>query len=258
MPEPAVRFKNVAFSYGGPQVLHNLSFELRCGEIVGLLGPNGAGKTTAIKIIAGLLPPFSGNVSVCGMSLPEQATAVKQRIGYVPESAALFESLTGEEFLQLLGRLHDVDEQILETRIRSILETFGLYSNRVSRIDAYSKGMRQKLLIAAALLHNPDVVLLDEPLSGLDVTASITVKDLLAALAAEGKAVLYSSHVLDVVEKVCDRVVIIHQGHLVAQGAPDDLKASAQRATLEGVFQKLTGVESTEAGVSRIIAALRS
>jgi ABC-2 type transport system ATP-binding protein len=253
-----VELDRVLFSYDRGEVLHEISFTLNQGEIVGLLGPNGAGKTTTVKIIAGILAPSSGRVTVCGLPLPEQAVAVKQRIGYVPEAAALFESLSGQEFLELSGRLHEVEEETLQHRIRSMLETFGLTSDRVSRLDTYSKGMRQKILIAAALLHNPDLVLLDEPLSGLDVDSSILVKDLLAALAADGKTVLYSSHVLDVVEKVCDRALIIHDGKLVADGSLESLKNSTQQTTLENVFRKLTHSDGADAGVSRIIEALRS
>jgi ABC-2 type transport system ATP-binding protein len=157
-----------------------------------------------------------------------------------------------------VGRLHNVDEDTLQNRIREILETFDLSANRVSRLDTYSKGMRQKVLIAAALLHNPDLILLDEPLSGLDVNASIMIKDLIAALASDGKTILYSSHVLDVVEKVCDRVLIIHQGNLIADSTPENLKASTSQSSLEDVFRKLTNSESMDPGVSRIIAALRS
>ena len=193
-----------------------------------------------------------------GLPVPDRAVDVKQRIGYVPEAAALFESLTGQEFLELSGRLHDVEEDRLQNRIAGILETFDLSTDRVSRLDTYSKGMRQKILIAAALLHNPDLILLDEPLSGLDVNAAILVKDLIAALAADGKTILYASHVLDVVEKVCDRVLIIDNGSLIADGTPEGLKASTKQSTLEDVFRKLTDSGSVDTGVSRIVAALRS
>jgi len=228
------------------------------GEIVGLLGPNGAGKTTTVKIVAGILAPTAGTVSVCGLPLPEQSLGVKQRIGYVPEAAALFESLTGQEFLELSGRLQDVNEDSLQTRIESILETFDLSSDRVSSLDTYSKGMRQKILIAAALLHNPDLVLLDEPLSGLDVNASIMIKELLAALASEGKTILYSSHILDVVEQVCDRVLIIHEGDLIADGTMESLRATTQQARLEDIFRTLTDSANVAPAISRVIAALRS
>jgi ABC-2 type transport system ATP-binding protein len=256
--DPIVALNQVAFSYGRGEVLHEISFTLYPGQVVGMLGPNGAGKSTTIKLIAGILAPGSGAISVVGLPLPEQAVAVKQRIGYVPEAAALFESLTGQEFLELAGRLHEVEEDTLQARIREILETFGLSSDRVSRLDTYSKGMRQKILIAAALLHNPDLILLDEPLSGLDVNASIMVKDLIAALAAGGKTILYSSHVLDVVEKVCDRVLIIHQGSLIADSTVDALKSTTGQGTLEEVFRDLTNSRGTDAGVGRIVAALRS
>lgn len=258
MPEILVAFEKVRFSYDRAEVLHEVSFQLEKGHVVGLLGPNGAGKSTTIKIIAGILAATEGVVSVAGLPLPERTLDVKQRIGYVPEAAVLFESLTGQEFLELSGRLHGVEEPVLQERIRSILETFGLFSDRVSRLDTYSKGMRQKILVAAALLHNPDLILLDEPLSGLDVHAAILIKDLIAALAADGKTILYSSHVLDVVEKVCDRVLIIHQGALIADGTPGELKASTQQGTLEDVFRKLTDSAQADPGISRIVASLRA
>ncbi|MFN7998528.1 MAG: ABC transporter ATP-binding protein [Bryobacteraceae bacterium] len=257
MPEPVVEFRNVTFSYDHTEALHDVSFTLRRGEIVGLLGPNGAGKSTSIKIMAGILTAGTGSVAVEGLSLPGRSVDVKQRIGYVPESALLFESLTGQEFLELMGRLHDVEEDKLQERIREMLETFELTSDRVSRLDTYSKGMRQKILIAAALLHDPELLLLDEPLSGLDVNAAILIKDLIGALAARGKTVLYSSHVLDVVERVCDRALIIHKGRLIAEGTLESLKASTGQSTLEDVFRSMTGSTGVNPGIARIMAALR-
>jgi ABC-2 type transport system ATP-binding protein len=258
LTDPIVEFKNVTFSYDHTEVLHEISFSLRKAEIIGLLGPNGAGKSTTIKIIAGILSPRAGSVTVGGLPLPERAVDVKQHIGYVPEAAVLFESLTGQEFLELSGRLHDVEEDLLQSRIRSILETFELSSDRSSRLDTYSKGMRQKILIGAALLHNPELILLDEPLSGLDVNAAIMIKDLLAALASEGRTILYSSHVLDVVEKICNRALIIQKGRLIAQGTPDELKAASGQATLEDVFRSLTGSAGISPGVARIVGTLQS
>jgi ABC-2 type transport system ATP-binding protein len=255
---PIVEFDRVVFSYSFTEVLHQVSFTLGKGEVVGLLGPNGAGKSTTIKIMAGILAPGGGTITVAGFPLPARAIDVKQRIGYVPETAVLFDSLTGQEFLELSGRLHDVPEDTLQARIRAMLETFNLLSDRSSRLDSYSKGMRQKILIAAALLHNPELILLDEPLSGLDVNAAIMIKDLIASLAAGGKTILYSSHVLDVVEKVCDRVLIIHQGKLIADGSAASLKASTNESTLEDVFRSLTGSASVDPGVARIVAAMQS
>jgi ABC-2 type transport system ATP-binding protein len=257
LPETAVQFHQVVFCYDRSEVLHHISFALHKGEIVGLLGPNGAGKSTTIKLIIGILVPSAGAITVSGLP-PEKAIDVKQIIGYVPETAVLFDSLTGQEFLELSGRLHNVEEDTLQARIRDILDTFGLTSDRVVRLDAYSKGMRQKILIAAALLHNPDIILLDEPLSGLDVNAAILVKDLLAALASAGKTILYSSHVLDVVERICNRVLIIHKGGLIADGSAEALKASTHESTLEDVFRNLTNSAGVDSGVSRIVEALRS
>ncbi len=258
MDDAVVAVDGLTFSYGMGQVLHGISFALRRGEVVGLLGPNGAGKSTTIKVLTGVLPPGGGSVRVAGHALPEAAAEAKRRIGYVPEAAALFESLTGQEFLELMGRLQDVPEERLQFRIGRFLEQFGLTDDRLRPLDGYSKGMRQKILLSAALLHNPDVVLLDEPLSGLDVNAGLMVRDLVAALAAEGKAILYSSHVLDVVERVCDRALIIHEGHLIADGSLDALKASTERGSLEDVFRQLTRTEGTMSGVSGIIEGLRS
>lgn len=257
MDDAVVSVDGLTFSYGTGQVLHGLSFSLGAGEVVGLLGPNGAGKSTTIKVLTGVLPPSGGTVRVAGRALPEEAVEAKKRIGYVPEAAALFESLTGQEFLELMGRLQDVPEERLQLRIGRFLEQFGLADDRLRPLDGYSKGMRQKVLLSAALLHNPDVVLLDEPLSGLDVEAGFMVRDLVAALAAEGKTVLYSSHVLDVVERVCDRALIIHEGRLVADGSLDALKASTGQESLEDVFRRLTRSEATVSGVSRIVEVLR-
>jgi ABC-2 type transport system ATP-binding protein len=255
---PAVHLEDVRFSYGSHAVLHGISFSLPQGEIVGLLGRNGAGKSTTLKIIAGLQPAGHGTVLVTGLPLPERTIDVKQRIGYVPESGALFETLTGQELLELCGRLHDVPEDALQTRIRAMLETFQLSDDRHSRLDTYSKGMRQKVLIAASLLHDPELILLDEPLTGLDVHAAILVKDVIAALAQQGKTILYSSHVLDVVEKICDRVLIIHEGRLVANGSVGDLQQRTGQVTLENAFRVMTGSTNTDPGVDRLMRSLRS
>ena len=258
MSEAIVHVENLVFRYGGTEVLHSISFTLTKGQIVGLLGPNGAGKSTTIKILSGILSQSSGHVSVCGLSLPESAVSVKERIGYVPEAGGMFESLSGQEFLELSGRLHNVEETTLQARIKGVLERFDLAKDRMRRLEAYSKGMRQKILIGAALLHNPQLILLDEPLTGLDVDAQIMVKDLIAALAADGKTILYSSHVLEVVERICDRILIIHKGDLIADGSIESLRQSTQKATLEDVFRQLTHKEGAPtADMTGIVERLR-
>ena len=256
--DAAIQVRNLRFGYDGAEVLHGISFDVFPGEVTGLLGPNGAGKSTTLKIITGILKFTQGDVEVCGNRLPDQAFEVKKHIGYVPESAELYESISALEFLQLCGRLHEIEESALQVRIDALLESFGLSAQRRQRLGAYSKGMRQKVLISAALLHYPSVIIMDEPLTGLDVESAIMTKDLLASLAAAGRTVLYSSHVLDVVERFCDRVIIMDQGNIVADGTPEGLKAQTHEASLEGVFRGITHTANAQPQVAKIIEALRA
>ena len=256
--QPGIKVENLKFRYDRAEVLHGISFDLSHGQVTGLLGPNGAGKSTTLKILTGILQLREGRVSIEGFELPEKSFEVKKRLGYVPESAELYESLSALEFLELCGRLHEIEEPALQHRIDVLLENFGLSGQRRNRLGTYSKGMRQKVLLSAALLHDPSILILDEPLTGLDVESAMMTKDLLASLAARGKTVLYSSHVLDVVERFCDRVLIIDHGNIVADGSPADLKAKTQEASLEGVFRDLTHAESAEPRVRSIIESLQS
>jgi ABC-2 type transport system ATP-binding protein len=253
----ALQVEGLRFSYDQVEVLHGLTFQLRAGEVLGLLGANGAGKSTTLKILAGILSSGSGKIRVHDFTFPEDRDQAKCILGYVPENAALYESLSAKEFLELCGRLHEIEEKKLQRKISQLLEVFELSKERFRRLVTFSKGMRQKVLIAAALIHDPRVLLLDEPLSGLDVMSSMLVKDLLAALARDGRAVLYSSHVLDVVERVCDRVLIIHKGSLIADGTPEELKASGGRETLEDAFRSLTQASSTGPLVEGILEAMK-
>jgi ABC-2 type transport system ATP-binding protein len=256
MPK-SIEVEHLVFRYHLTEVLHQISFCIERGEVVGLLGPNGAGKSTTLKILTGLLGLGEGRVCINGFSLPEQNLEAKRIIGYVPESANLYESLTAQEYLELIGRLREIEEKPLQQKILTLLETFEIAKQRFSRLATFSKGMRQKVLIAAALLHDPPVLLLDEPLTGLDVNSSLIVKDLLSALSKEGKTVLYSSHVLDVVERICDRVLIIHEGKLIADGALDLLKEQTKGSTLEEVFRQLTHTADTKPTISRVLEAMK-
>ncbi len=254
----SVHVEQLRFGYDGAEVLHQISFDVHRGQVTGLLGPNGAGKSTTIRILTGILKFSKGRVEVEGCSLPDDASEVKKRIGYVPDSAELYETISALEFLEFCGRLHDVEERKLQRRIDALLNGFGLSAQRRQRLGSYSKGMRQKVLISAALLHNPSVIILDEPLTGLDVESVMMAKDLLSALAASGKTVLYSSHVLDVVERFCDRVLIIHHGALIADGSPAELKVMRQEASLEGVFRDMTQAANAEPLVATIMESLVS
>ncbi len=255
---PSIVVDSLRFRYAAAEVLHGLSFQIAPGEVTGLLGPNGAGKSTTLKILTGILEPGSGRVEVAGFSLPGQAVELKQHIGYVPEAAELYETLSAREFLELCGRLHDLDDRSLLPRIDALLEAFDLIDQGHAHLGSFSKGMRQKVLIAAALLHNPSVVFLDEPLTGLDVESAVLVKTLLSSLAAEGRTILYSSHVLDVVERICARVLIIDRGVLVADGSPEALKARTREASLEAVFRDITHAESAEPRVEAVLRGLRA
>ncbi len=256
--EAVIDIRNLFFSYYTLEALHGISFQVRKGEMVGLLGPNGAGKSTTLKILAGILPTSEGKVHIAGYALPEQHLEAKKIIGYLPESPLMYECLSGTEFLELMGRLQGLEEEILQERIRVLLEIFELNNVRVPRISGYSKGMRQKILLSAALLHDPEVLLLDEPLSGLDVDTSILIKDLLTTLSGYGKTILYSSHVLDVVEKVCHRVIVIDHGRIIADAPLEELKSRTNEESLETIFRKLTHSEDTAPKIARVMEALRS
>ena len=195
---------------------------------------------------------------IAGYALPEQHLEAKRIIGYLPESPLLYECLSGTEFLEFMGRLQGLEEKVLQERIRVLLETFELNNVRIPRISAYSKGMRQKILLSAALLHDPEILLLDEPLSGLDVDTSILIKDLLSALSAHGKTILYSSHVLDVVEKVCHRVIVIDQGSIIADAPLEELKSRTSEKSLEDIFRKLTHSEDTAPKIARVMEVLQA
>lgn len=255
--EPAIEIRNLVFSYHTQEVLHGISLQVRRGEVVGLLGPNGAGKSTTLKIVAGILPTGSGKVRIGGYAIPERHLEAKRIIGYVPEAPLMYECLSGTEFLELVGRLQSIEEKILQSRIRALLEVFELNNVRAPRLSGYSKGMRQKILLSAALLHDPEILLLDEPLSGLDVETTILIKDLLTALCACGKTILYSSHVLDVVERVCNRVIIIDHGNIIADAPLEALKSGTNEKSLEDIFRKLTHAEDTRAKIELVMEALQ-
>jgi ABC-2 type transport system ATP-binding protein len=226
--------------YGEFLAVDNVSFQVNPGEILGYLGPNGAGKSTTVKMLIGVLAPTSGKILFDGQDAQANPLALKQRIGYVPESGGLYESLTGFEFLQLVGRLYHMPDPLIEKKATEFLRLFDLSAVANQRLGSYSKGMRQKVLISSALIHNPDVLFFDEPLSGLDANSMLVFKELLRHLAEQGKSIFYCSHVLDVVERLCKRVVIIDHGKVIADGPVEELKQTTAQGSLEDVFKQLT------------------
>jgi ABC-2 type transport system ATP-binding protein len=229
--------------YGSQLAVDALSFDIPAGQIVGFLGPNGAGKSTTLKMLTGMIDPTSGSATICGFDLARDPIEVKRHVGFVPESGAVFESLTGLEYLTMVAALYAIPEAAAIDRIRQFIAFFDLSFETLTEkfLGAYSKGMRRKVVITSALLHNPPVVFFDEPLDGLDANAAVGFKALIQTLAREGKTIVYSSHVLDVVERVCDRVIIIDKGKLLLDGKPDELVAAHGSATLEKLFTQLTG-----------------
>ncbi len=234
--------------FGVQLAVDSLSFEVPAGQIVGFLGPNGAGKSTTLKMLTGVLHPTSGTATICGFDLCTQAMEVKRRVGFVPESGAVFESLTGLEYLEMVAALYGIAEEPARARIRQFIAFFDLSFDTLTDklLGAYSKGMRRKVVITAALLHNPPLVFFDEPLDGLDANAAVGFKALIQTLAREGKTIIYSSHILDVVERVCDRVIIIDKGKVLVDGRPEELVASHGAGTLEKLFTQLTGGSELE------------
>jgi ABC-2 type transport system ATP-binding protein len=239
--------------YTGVPAVNRVSFSIKPGEILGYLGPNGAGKSTTVKMLIGLLEPTSGHIEFHGQAIRRDLKAYQRRIGYVPEEPHLYPHLSGREYLQLVGRLRGIERRRLEPKMDELLRLIGLWEDRHSPLAGYSKGMRQKVLLMASLLHDPELLILDEPFSGLDVNASMILRGLLDSLAARGKMVLYSSHVLEVVEKVCNTVLILRKGQVVAHDSVAHLRELMEKSSLEGVFAQLTQPEDTNAVARRIL-----
>lgn len=253
--QPVISIKDLRKNYGEKQVLKGINLDIYPGQIIGYIGPNGAGKSTTVKVLIGLLGDFEGEVSIMGKDLREDILSVKSMIGYVPENAEIYEVLTPMEYLSFIGKLYGLDDELIEERATRMLQVFGLLENKDQRMDTFSKGMRQKVLITSGLLHNPQIVVLDEPLSGLDANAVIIVKEIITALKRENKTIFYCSHMMDVVEKVSDRIVLIDEGSIVADGTFSSLKTH-DGETLEQIFARLTGKQQSGTSVDEFINAL--
>src|SRR6266498_570665 len=247
-PEAMISLQHLTKRFGTQTAVDALSFDVPAGQIVGFLGPNGAGKSTTLKMLTGMIQPSEGTASICGFDLHRDTLEVKRRIGFVPESGAVFESLTGLEYVEMVAALYGIPEAAARARIEQFIAFFDLSFETLTDklLGAYSKGMRRKVVITAALLHNPPVVFFDEPLDGLDANAAVGFKALIQMLAKEGKTIVYSSHILDVVERVCNRVIIIDKGRLLLDGRPDQLVAARGSGTLERLFTQLTGGDELE------------
>lgn len=240
MMNPIIRIKGLCKSYGSQQVLNNIDLEVSAGQIIGYIGPNGAGKSTTVRILTGLDGDFQGEVLLNGIDVREDPLAVKRIVGYIPEVAEIYDVLTPMEYVELIGKLHSMPSPQIQERATSMLGHFGLKDHLDKRMDTFSKGMRQKVLIVSGLIHNPQIIFMDEPLTGLDANTVIMVKEIISKLSEEGKTIFYSSHMMDIVEKVSDRIVLINKGQIIADGSFEDLKKQ-NGESLENVFAQLTG-----------------
>ena len=238
--ESIISIKNLRMSYGNKNVLNGINLKIPRGQIIGYIGTNGAGKSTTIKIMLGILEGYQGNVEILGQDISNGSIEYKKKIGYVPELADIYENLTAFEYISFLGGIYGLDqEKLIEraTKLMGLFQMDALYS----RISSYSKGMKQKLLIICSLIHNPDILFFDEPLSGLDANSVMVFKEVMSNLAKAGKTIFYSSHIMDVVEKVSDRILLLNDGQIVADGSFEELKNNQKEGSLEEIFNDLTG-----------------
>lgn len=247
--------RHVSKRFSGIPAVDDVTFTAYAGEVTGYLGANGSGKSTTMKMITGLITASSGEILFEGQQIHDDLIGFKQRMGYVPEEPHLYTHLSGVEYLMMVAQLRNLAPRQSAERIAGLLRLFGLHDDRNAPISAYSKGMRQKILLSAALMHNPDLILLDEPFSGLDVGSALVLRSLIEELAARGKVVLFSSHELETVERICSRVVILHHGRIVADDSIASLRTMMALPTLEGIFSQLA-VEQDTVAISRQIADL--
>jgi ABC-2 type transport system ATP-binding protein len=255
---PVLEARGLSKFYGSVLAVRDVSFCLQPGQVLGYLGPNGSGKSTTVKMLTGLLESTDGQVVYDGKDIHKSLAAYRKRLGYVPEEANLYPYVTGQEYLDMVATLRAMSEPRKGKTIRSLLQLFSLWPHRHVNMGSYSKGMRQRILLIAALMDNPDVLILDEPLSGLDVTSVLVIKNLIQALSARGKAVFYCSHILEVVEKVCSHLIILRKGQVIAQGTTSEVREHIGKSSLEGVFLHLVEERDVVQMANDIVTAVAS
>jgi len=237
----AIEVENLRKVYGSKAAVDGLSLTVPCGSFFGFLGPNGAGKSTTIRMLTGLIPPTSGSIRLLGMPLAGQELEIKRHIGLVPDESLLFDRLTGAEFLEFVGRMYGLARPVARERAGELLNLFELAGQPRQLIAEYSKGMRKRIAMAASLIHRPQLFLMDEPFEGVDAVGARLMKDILLDQVRQGATIFLTSHVLEVVERLCDRVAIIHEGRIVREGAMQELRTGSE--TLEDVFVRVVGAE---------------
>lgn len=243
MENVLIKTQQLTKRYGSTTVVKGLNLEVKGGEIFGFLGPNGAGKTTTIKMLTGLMDPSEGEAYICGYDIRKQPTKAKALMAYVPDQPKLYGKLSAREFLHLMAALYRIPKDVVERRAEQLLDLFGLSQRADELLEGYSHGMRQKVVLASALIHQPKVILLDEPTVGLDPASARLLKDVLQEMARQGAAVFVSTHILEIAERMCHRVAILKDGQLIAQGSPEELRQKVGHGgeSLEDIFLELTG-----------------
>lgn len=254
--QPIIRIKDLKKSYGSKEVLTGVNVEVYPGQIIGYIGPNGAGKSTTVKIMLGLIDDYQGSVEIMGKDIRVDNINYKHNIGYVPESGEIYDSLTAKEYLMFLGEIYKIKEDVLNKRIESLTTLMGINEQLNSRISSYSKGMRQKLIIISSMIHDPDILFLDEPITGLDANSVMVFKEILKGLASRGKTIFYSSHIMEVVEKLSDRILLLSDGKIVADGSFKELQNANLNESLQDIFNKMTGFNNHSQIAQDFISAI--
>ncbi|MNI03092.1 ABC-type transporter ATP-binding protein EcsA [compost metagenome] len=254
--EPVISISGLWMNYSDRMVLRGIDLEVYRGQIIGYIGPNGAGKSTTVKIMLGLVEGYTGTVRIFGRDIADGNAAYKRRIGYVPEIAELYDSLTAREYLTFIGELYGMERTEADAKAERLMDLLNLKKAYDMRIASYSKGMKQKVLLISSMLHDPDILFLDEPLSGLDANSVMVVKEIFASLAAQGKTIFYSSHIMDVVEKISSRIILINNGDIVADGTFAQLQEQNREGSLEDIFNQLTGFDKYRDIAGEFVAVL--
>ncbi|NLC03533.1 MAG: ABC transporter ATP-binding protein [Tissierellia bacterium] len=257
MKEQVITIRNLSKSYGSKQVLKDINLDIYKGEIIGYIGPNGAGKSTTVKIMLGLVGDYFGDITILGRDIRDGDVSYKGKIGYVPESSDIYENLTAREYLTFIGELYGMEYEEVDSIAEKLMGLFDIKDVYDNRMTSYSKGMKQKVLIISSLLNNPDILFLDEPLAGMDANSVMVFKEVLAELAKEGKTIFYSSHIMEVVEKLSNRIILINNGEIVADGSFEDLQSKSLSGSLESIFNELTGFDEHEIIAKEIVATLK-
>lgn len=254
--EKVLQLSNLTVSFSGKVVLDSIDLEVFRGQIIGYIGPNGAGKSTTVKVILGLLDRYQGKVEVFGEDISNFGHDYKRKIGYVPESGEIYDDLTALEYISFTGQMYGMEEEVIKDKLIQLLEKFDMKGTLHKRVATFSKGMKQKLLIIGSVIHDPDLLFFDEPLNGLDANSVMIIKEMMTRLAAEGKTIFYSSHIMDVVEKISNRIILLANGKLIADGTFDQLKEKNKEGTLEQIFNQLTGFDQHQQLAEDIVAVI--